>query len=85
VLDVKWPRTLRVTAAGVAAGALVLHGAPSATADPTNGPTVCHSSVESGVEVDTCTGNPDWNPDGGAPPFLGVVPEFCFGVGFGTC
>ncbi|MDT7763116.1 MAG: hypothetical protein QOC63_2536 [Mycobacterium sp.] len=66
-------------------GGTDLGGAPSAAADSTNGSNVCHSSVDHGVEVDTCTGNP--NGDDGTPagPAVRVVPRFCFGLGFVSC
>jgi hypothetical protein len=59
--------------------------APSAAADSGRGPAVCHPSVESGVEVDTCTGNPNAPDDSGPGEFVRVVPQFCIGLGFFGC
>jgi hypothetical protein len=85
MLGTTWSRALRLSVAGLATGALILCGAPSAAADSTNGNDVCHSSVDHGVEVDTCTGNPNAN-DGTLPgPAVRVVPQFCFGFGFVSC
>jgi hypothetical protein len=71
--------------AGLAAVAYVVC-APSAAADPTNDDVVCRSSVEAGVEVDTCTGVPRGGDAAGSPGVqVRVVPRFCFGFGFGGC
>jgi hypothetical protein len=80
-----WSRARRLLAAGLAAAAVIASGAPIAAADSTTGDSVCRSSVDSGVEVDSCTGNP--NPNNGPPPQVGVrvVPQFCLGIGFGSC
>jgi hypothetical protein len=82
--DLTWSPALRLLVAGVATGGLVLGGAPTAAAGVNGGETVCHSSVEKGVEVDTCTGKPNAGDDGGSPG-VRVVPEFCFGIGFASC
>jgi len=85
MLCMTWSRALRLLVAGLATGAVILCGAPSAAADSTNGNDVCHSSVDHGVEVDTCVGNPNGS-DGTLPgPAVRVVPEFCFGLGFVSC
>ncbi|MCW2628783.1 MAG: hypothetical protein JWR48_5505 [Mycobacterium sp.] len=85
MLGMTWSRALRLLVAGLATGALILCGAPSAAADSTNGNNVCHSSLDHGVEMDTCTGNPNGN-DGTLPgPAVRVVPQFCFGLGFVSC
>jgi len=42
--------------------------------------------VESGVEVDTCTGNPDASDDGGPQgDRVRVISKLCIGLGFGAC
>jgi hypothetical protein len=85
MLATTWSRALRLLVAGFATAALILYGAPIAAADSTNGNNVCHSSVDHGVEVDTCTGDPK-GIDGTLPgPAVRVVPQFCFGLGFGGC
>ena len=85
MLGMTWSRALRLLVAGLATGALILGAAPSAAADSTNGNNVCHSSLDHGVEMDTCTGNPNGN-DGTLPgPAVRVVPQFCFGLGFVSC
>ena len=73
-----------IVLAGLAVAA-ALAGAPSAAADPGHGPAVCRPSVESGVEIDTCTGNPNARNDSGPGNVVRVVPEFCFGIGFFGC
>jgi hypothetical protein len=86
MLGMTWSRALRLPGAGLVTGALILCGAPNAAADSTNGNNdVCHSSVDHGVEVDTCIGNP--NGDGGTlpGPAVRVVPQFCLGLGFVSC
>lgn len=79
------PRPCRsaLVLAGLAAAALA--GAPGAAADPGHGPAVCRSSVQSGVEVDTCTGNPNAQNDSGPGNVVRVVPQFCVGIGFFGC
>jgi hypothetical protein len=85
MLGMSWSRAIGLLVAGLATGALILGGAPHAAADPTNGDDVCRSSVDHGVEVDTCTGNPNGS-DGTQPGPAGrVVPQFCFGFGFVSC
>jgi hypothetical protein len=86
VLAMTWSRVLRLLVGGLGTAALIRCGAPSAAADSTNGGTECHSSVESGVEVDTCTGNPDASDDGGPQgDRVRVIPKLCIGLGFGAC
>lgn len=87
MLDLTSPPTLALLAAGSATVlALLTCEAPSAAADSQNGPAVCHASVQSGVEVDTCTGNPDPRDTAGGPgENIRVVPELCIGLGFGGC
>ena len=55
----------------------------SAAADPGNQIATCHSAVISGVDTDTCVGNP--NADGGSGPgyHVTVRPRFFFGIGAG--
>jgi hypothetical protein len=77
-------RGLPLLIAGLGLAAIVLGDAPTAAADSTNGEAVCHSSTESGIEVDTCVGNPD-PPSANPGAQVRVVPEFCFGLGFGGC
>ncbi|MDT5148280.1 MAG: hypothetical protein QOI01_13 [Mycobacterium sp.] len=85
MLGTTWSRVLWLLLGGLATGAVILGGASSAAADSAIGNNVCRSSVEHGVEVDTCTGNPNGN-DGTLPgPAVRVVPQFCFGLGFGGC
>ena len=75
---------LRSLIAGIWVAAIILGDVPSAAADSTNGEAVCHSSTESGVDVDACIGNP--NPPAANPGAqVRVFPEFCFGLGFGGC
>jgi hypothetical protein len=69
----------------VLAAFAAIASAPSAAADSGRGPAVCHPSVQSGVEVDTCTGNPNATNDTGPGETVRVVPEFCFGIGFIGC
>ncbi|BBZ27631.1 hypothetical protein MMAD_19260 [Mycolicibacterium madagascariense] len=69
----------------VLAVAAALASAPSAAADPGHGPAICRPSVQAGVEVDTCTGNPNARNDSGPGNVVRVVPEFCFGIGFFGC
>jgi hypothetical protein len=82
---VTWSRALRVVATGCVTGSLVCCTGTSAAAPPIRGGDVCRSSVDHGVEVDTCTGDP--NRDDGPPsgPVVRVVPQFCFGLGFVSC
>jgi hypothetical protein len=59
--------------------------APGAVADPGRGPAICQPSVQAGVEVDTCTGNPNARNDSGPGDVVRVVPRFCVGIGFVGC
>jgi hypothetical protein len=54
-----------------------------AAADPTNDIATCHSKVVSGVDTDTCVGNPD--ADGSSGPGYNVIvrPQIFFGIGAG--
>lgn len=60
----------------------VLTSEASAAAETTNPFAVCHSTMVSGVETDTCVGNPTGPPEG---PGYGVTvrPEFRIGIGLG--
>jgi hypothetical protein len=55
----------------------------SAVADPSNDIATCHSAVISGVDTDTCVGNP--NADGPSGPGYNVIvrPRIFFGIGAG--
>jgi hypothetical protein len=55
----------------------------SAAADPSNDIATCHSAVVSGVDTDTCMGNP--NADGPSAPDYNVIvrPRIFFGIGAG--
>ena len=63
----------------VAAGAVVVALAPSASAEPLAN---CTSDVIDGVEVDYCVGNPNANTVTGVPG-VNVDFEFNVGIGFG--
>jgi hypothetical protein len=69
----------------VLSAAAFLWCAPNAAAEGPDDPAVCQSSVDSGVEVDTCTGNPNSPNDSRPDERVRVIPEFCFGLGFGGC
>jgi len=55
----------------------------SAAADPTDDIVSCHSTVVSGVDTDTCVGNP--NAEGPSGPGYNVIvrPRIFFGIGAG--
>jgi hypothetical protein len=85
MLGMSWSRAIGFLVAVLATGAMILGSTPNAAADPTNGDDVCHGSVDHGVEVDTCTGNPNGSDGTQSGPAVSVVPQFCFGLGFVSC
>jgi hypothetical protein len=77
-------RTARLlgVAAGGAAAAFAMSGAPSAVADSADRVAVCSSDQVSGVEVDNCVPNPNANNTTDAPGYYPeLVPELEIGLG----
>jgi hypothetical protein len=81
-ISVSKPVRNGVLVATAAAAMFVLANEASAAADSKNPYAVCHSSKESGVETDTCVGNPNGPPDGPGY-YVTVRPRLFIGIGTG--
>ena len=80
-ISVSKPGRKGVLVAIATAAMFVLASEASAAADSTNPYAICHSTVVSGVETDTCVGNPNGPPDGPGY-YVTVRPRFFIGIGF---
>lgn len=82
-ISVSKPGRKGVLIAMAVAAMFVLANEASAAADSKNRVAVCHSTMVSGVDTDTCVGTPNGAP-AGPGEYLIVEPRLQIGIGLGS-